>query len=177
MGVAPMRGRGILPLQNAQDVRRLHGRDARGTHGQDARATLGVFTQIDGRWQAARPSAMLHLRAAASPAGRIRHKEKRMGCCLIVAIGLALPRLLMLFIWLLTNWFGQAFHTWFFPALGFCFLPYTTLAYMAAMLNNNHTVSVGWLALIVLAALVDLGHWGIGPRAWRRRTVIIRVKD
>jgi hypothetical protein len=48
-------------------------------------------------------------------------------------------------------------------------MPYTTLAYMAAMLRNNQTVSGGWLALVVLAALVDVGHWGGGARKIRHR--------
>jgi hypothetical protein len=45
-------------------------------------------------------------------------------------------------------------------------MPYTTLAYMAAMLNNNHQVSGWWLALIIVAALIDLG--GNGETARRR---------
>jgi len=40
-------------------------------------------------------------------------------------------------------------------------MPYTTLAYLAAMLNNKGTVNGGWLALVVVAALVDLGHGGL----------------
>jgi hypothetical protein len=80
--------------------------------------------------------------------------------CLLVAIALALPRLLMVFIVLLTNWFGRAFETRLWPILGFLFMPYTTLAYMAAMLNNDHALNGGWLALFVVAVLADAGHWG-----------------
>ena len=91
-----------------------------------------------------------------------------MGCVLVV-IGLALPRVLMFFIWLLTDWFGRGFETRVWPLLGFIFLPYTTLAYLAAMLNNNHALSGLWLVLFVLVILVDIGNWGGGRAASRRR--------
>jgi len=42
--------------------------------------------------------------------------------------------------------------------MGFVFMPCTTLAYLAAMLNNKHTVSGGWLALLIGAVIVDVGH-------------------
>ena len=90
-----------------------------------------------------------------------------MPCCLAV-IAFVAPRISMLFIWLLTDWFGRAYETVVWPALGFVFLPYTTLAYMAAMLRNDHVVSGWWLALVIVAAVVDVGHWGGGGRlAWK----------
>lgn len=79
----------------------------------------------------------------------------------------------MAFIWLLTNWFDRAYETVLWPVVGFFLMPYTTLAYMAAMLNNNYSVRGGWLALVVVAVVVDIGHWGEGGRkvtkARRRR--------
>jgi hypothetical protein len=73
----------------------------------------------------------------------------------------------MILIAIFTNWFSAAFNTVLWPLLGFVFMPYTTLAYMAAMLNNNHAVSGGWLVLVIVAVLVDLG--GQGHSARRRR--------
>ena len=35
-------------------------------------------------------------------------------------------------------------------------MPYTTLAYLAAMINNNNHVNGGWLFLVVIAVLVDV---------------------
>jgi len=64
----------------------------------------------------------------------------------------------MLFIFLLTDWFPHAFQTRAWPIIGFVFMSYTTLAYLAAMLTNNHTVSGGWLALLIVAVIVDVGH-------------------
>ena len=88
--------------------------------------------------------------------------------CLYVVVALAVPRVLMVFAFLLTNWFERAFQTCMWPFLGFLFLPYTTLAYMAAMLNNHHTLSGGWLALLIVAVVIDAGHWG-GGATYRRR--------
>ncbi len=95
--------------------------------------------------------------------------------CVIAVVALLLPRVAMFFMWLLTNWFEAAFQTWVWPLLGFFFMPYTTLAYMAAMLNAGQ-VSGGWLVLVVIAAIVDAGHWGGGGRIWHRRRVVI-VKE
>ncbi len=92
--------------------------------------------------------------------------------CALVVLALLVPRVVMFFIWLLTTWF-DVFQSWWVPLLGFLFMPYTTLAYMAAMLNNNHTVNGLWLALIVIAAIVDVGHWGGSGRTWKRRRVVI----
>ena len=87
--------------------------------------------------------------------------------CLITILALAVPRVAMVFIFLLTNWFSRVYETVLWPVLGFVFLPYTTLAYMAAMLNNAGHVSGGWLVLVVLAVLVDISHWGGGGRSVR----------
>ena len=97
--------------------------------------------------------------------------------CVFVILALAVPRGLMFFIWLLTGWFGRAFGGALWPILGFLFMPYTTLAYMATMLNNNHVVSGWWLGLIIVAAIVDVGHWGGGGKIWRRRRVYIVNQD
>ena len=88
--------------------------------------------------------------------------------CLLPILAVFFPRFVMICIAIFTNWFGAAFQTVLWPVLGFLFMPYTTLAYMAAMLNNHHNVSGGWLALVVIAALVDLGGQG-GSTRWRRR--------
>jgi hypothetical protein len=77
--------------------------------------------------------------------------------CLLPCLAVLMPRVVMFFIFLLTNWFTQAYQTVIWPLLGFFFMPYTTLAYMAAMLDNDHKVDGVWLVLVVIAVLVDLG--------------------
>ncbi len=77
--------------------------------------------------------------------------------CLLPILAVFVPRVVMFFIFLLTNWFSMAYQTVIWPLLGFFFMPYTTLAYLGAMLNNNHQISNGWLVVIVIAVLFDLG--------------------
>ena len=77
--------------------------------------------------------------------------------CLLPLVAVFVPRLVMFFIFLLTNWFSMAYQTVIWPLLGFFLMPYTTLAYMGAMLNNNHELSGGWLVLLIVAVIVDLG--------------------
>jgi hypothetical protein len=95
-----------------------------------------------------------------------------MPCCLVVLLGLLLPRVTMIFIWLFTNWFAMTFKSYIVPVLGFLFMPYTTLAWMGAMLTNNYTLDIPWLIVLVVAIVVDVGNWGgvhIGRRRWRAR--------
>jgi hypothetical protein len=66
----------------------------------------------------------------------------------------------LFFIWLLTDWFGRAYDTWVWPLLGFFFMPYSTLAYMAAMLNNEGQLGGWWVALFIFTVLMDAGTWG-----------------
>jgi hypothetical protein len=77
--------------------------------------------------------------------------------CLLPLVAVFIPRVVMFFIFLLTNWFATAYETVIWPLLGFFFMPYTTLAYMAAMLNNEHQINGGWLVLVIVAVFFDLG--------------------
>jgi hypothetical protein len=83
-----------------------------------------------------------------------------MGCgCLITILALLTPRVAMVLIFLLTDWFRRAYETTIWPLLGFLFMPYLTLAYMAMKLNGG-TLTGWWLALVIAAAVIDVGHWG-----------------
>ncbi len=85
--------------------------------------------------------------------------------CLLVLASFCAPRLAMFFIFLLTDWFSRAFESALWPLLGFFFMPYTTLAYMAAMLNNDHNLSGGWIALFIVAVVLDVGGQGKTTKA------------
>ncbi len=89
--------------------------------------------------------------------------------CLLVLVALFLPRVAIVLIWLFTPWFAAAYDFWVWPVLGFLFLPYTTLAYMAGVLNSAGPMRPGWIILIVIAVLVDIAHWGGSARARRYR--------
>jgi len=81
---------------------------------------------------------------------------------------MAVPRVALVAVFLLTDWFARAFENRLWPLLGFVFMPYATLAYLAAMLNNNHALTGGWMALLIGAIVVDVAHWGGGGHTYRR---------
>jgi len=90
--------------------------------------------------------------------------------CVLACVALLAPRVTLFFIWALTAWFPRAYNTVVWPLLGFLFLPYTTLAYMAAMLHNNHRLTGWWIVLLVVAILFDLGSSsGSGASSRRKR--------
>jgi len=92
-----------------------------------------------------------------------------MGCgCIVATIAMVMPRLAMILILIFKDWFSQAFDSVLWPVLGFLFMPYTTLAYMAAQVNAGE-LKGWWMALFIAAIVTDAGHWGGGRHAARRR--------
>jgi hypothetical protein len=90
-----------------------------------------------------------------------------MGCLFVVA-GLALPRFIMVVLWLFSNYLSDAYGTWVWPLIGFFVLPTTTLAYAIAQ-HSSEGVR-GWgLAIVVLGVLVDFGVFGGGRGVAKRR--------
>lgn len=89
--------------------------------------------------------------------------------CLLVLLAVLLPRVVMFFIWLLTDWFTRAFEgAWILPLLGFFFMPYTTLAYTWAMISRG-VLTLPWILLLIIAVAADISHWGGGFTLRRRR--------
>ena len=86
--------------------------------------------------------------------------------CLLPILAVFMPRVALFLIFMFTNWFSRGFQTMIWPLLGFLFMPYTTLAWMAAMILNNQQVNGLWIGILVLAILFDLG--GQGHTARRR---------
>ena len=76
--------------------------------------------------------------------------------CLLVAIALFIPRLLIAGLWLFTNWFGGLFDTLLWPVLGFIFLPTTLFWYTAVQHWYGGEWSVVPVIGIVLALMIDL---------------------
>jgi hypothetical protein len=89
-----------------------------------------------------------------------------MGCILLV-LAVLLPRVALVVIFLLTNWFSQVFHTIIWPLLGFIFMPYTTLAYMGGLLSGG--VQGIWALVLLIAVVVDLAHLFGGGRHYHVR--------
>lgn len=84
-----------------------------------------------------------------------------MGCLLII-LAVAAPRVTLAALWLLTDWGYETFgEVWLYPLLGLAFMPYTTLAYMGAVVNEGAVAGI-WLPIVIIAVLVDLAHIGGG---------------
>jgi hypothetical protein len=85
------------------------------------------------------------------------------GCCLAAAIGLITPRVVLATLWLFTDYLDRAFGDFFWPFLGFLFLPTTTIGY--AIAQNSFDGVSGWGLFMVLLGF-SLGLWGGSGRGW-----------
>jgi hypothetical protein len=93
--------------------------------------------------------------------------------CLVVLVAIALPRFVMVVLWLFTDYLSDAYGTWLWPLIGFFVLPTTTLAYAIAQ-NSYHGVKGVGLVIVVLGVLVDFGVFGGGRGIAKRRGGIDR---
>jgi hypothetical protein len=86
---------------------------------------------------------------------------------LIVAlVALFIPRIVMVLLWLFTNWFQGVFATALWPLLGFIVLPTTTLWY--SVVANWFGGQWGIIPVIGLVVSIVLD---ISPSGYRRRRV------
>ena len=90
------------------------------------------------------------------------------GCCLTVLFLVLGPRLFLFAVWILTNWYN-AFDSRLVAFLGWLFLPYTSMAWMFVYFNNQGRVEGGYLVLLILAVLFDIGVFGSGHRTWKKK--------
>jgi hypothetical protein len=87
--------------------------------------------------------------------------------CLAGLVVLAAPRLVMVVLWIFSDYLGRAYDGWILPLIGFFALPTTTLAYAVAV-NEANGVR-GWgLLLVGLGVLLDLGALGRGRGVFSR---------
>ncbi|MDX2132341.1 MAG: hypothetical protein SFY69_09840 [Planctomycetota bacterium] len=86
--------------------------------------------------------------------------------CLLAAVAFFLPRFVIILLVITGDYIGRAYETWFWPLLGFLFMPYTTLAY-AASVNEGGGVHGWWWAVMAVAVMLDLSSNGGGERARR----------
>ncbi|MHB0960549.1 MAG: hypothetical protein ACYC6N_21285 [Pirellulaceae bacterium] len=90
------------------------------------------------------------------------------GCCLGVLFLLIGPRLFLVVVWLFTNWYS-AFDSRFVAFLCWLFLPYTSLAWMFIFFHNAGNLQGGYLILLILAALFDIGIFSGGHRSMKKK--------
>ena len=75
---------------------------------------------------------------------------------LAIIFALLIPRVTILVLYLLTNWFHGLFGTVLWPVLGFIFLPTTLLWYSAVQRWFNGEWGIISIAGIIVALIVDL---------------------
>jgi hypothetical protein len=94
--------------------------------------------------------------------------------CLVGCLAVAAPRFALFLVWLFSNFLGRAYESFVWPFLGFFFMPLTTLAYAAAV-NWNGSVSGWYFALVLVAALSDLGF--VGGARWSGKRVVVERRS
>lgn len=91
-----------------------------------------------------------------------------MPCFLLLAI-LLFPRVVLACMWFFTTYLQRAFHDGLLiPAIGFIFLPITTIVYAWELNSGMPTEGINLLWLL-LAVILDLGGLGGGARRSSRR--------
>jgi hypothetical protein len=94
--------------------------------------------------------------------------------CLLGLIAFFTPRIAIVLLLLFSNWIQTCFHALhspfsglLLPILGLLFAPYTLLAYCLAI-HEHGSVGGGWMVLVIVAILFDLGVIGGGRKARTR---------
>jgi hypothetical protein len=76
---------------------------------------------------------------------------------LLGCFALLMPRVVLVVVWVFSDFLEHNFKTILWPIAGLIFAPLTTLAYAYAHQQSGGNVTGIWLALVVVAVLVDLG--------------------
>jgi hypothetical protein len=84
--------------------------------------------------------------------------------CLFAIFALATPRLVIVCLWLLSNWFKGMFDTALWPIVGFIFLPTSFLWYTAVLHWWGGQWSFWPVVGLVVALMID-----VSPASGRRR--------
>ena len=88
--------------------------------------------------------------------------------CLLLILLLAFPRVVLLLLFIFSNYLERAYHGLILPLIGFLFLPLTTLVY-AWMANTGQSRQGVNLLILIVAVVIDLGGLGGGEYHRRRR--------
>ena len=94
-----------------------------------------------------------------------------MGCCLIVGVLAASPRIILFGLWLFTDYLSRFGMSFIWGFIGFLFVPCTTIAY--AIAHNSFGGLQGWGTVIFAAGiLLDIMLYSSGKRSKDRRSVV-----
>lgn len=84
--------------------------------------------------------------------------------CLFVVLGLAVPRLTLVLLWLFTTW-TRVIDSALIGIAGFLLAPYTTLAYVTlGNVGDGQVEGALDIVVLVIAVLADLGAYGGASR-------------
>lgn len=87
--------------------------------------------------------------------------------CLLAILVVAFPRIAILLLYLLTDFFRGVYDTVLVPFLGFIFMPLTLVAY-TYLTKSGQPMDAFYLVVMFLAVIIDLGFIGGGERIRRR---------
>jgi hypothetical protein len=87
--------------------------------------------------------------------------------CILLLVFLAFPRVVLVLMFLLSDYLTRAYHGLLIPLLGFIFLPLTTLVY-AWEVNSHMAIQGVNLLILIIAVAVDLG--GLSGGEYHRRS-------
>lgn len=80
---------------------------------------------------------------------------------LLLLLGYFFPRLIVVLLYLFTDWWSSAFDSILWPLLGFLFMPLTVLWFgISAAYFSDNVQTIG----LVIAVLLDLGIIGRGAK-------------
>ena len=88
--------------------------------------------------------------------------------CIVALIALLFPRVLIVVLWLLTDWFSGVFSSILWPVLGFIFMPVTMLWYSVVINQFGGQWTTMNILLMVVAIVIDMGSWGGGYKSRNR---------
>jgi predicted RND superfamily exporter protein len=79
--------------------------------------------------------------------------------CLVVLLGLIVPRVTLALLWLFTGW-TAALRPWWLGLLGFFLAPFTTLGYVLIHhWSGSVELTVPNLVILAIALAMDAGSW------------------
>jgi len=91
------------------------------------------------------------------------------GCgCLVALVAWLSPRFAIFLMWVFTGRLSEAFDSFIVGALGFVFLPYTTVIYALCWSFPEGVSGFGWL-LVLLGFFLDMSTWFGGGQQARNR--------
>lgn len=76
--------------------------------------------------------------------------------CFFVLGALLIPRISIVYLWLMTNWFNEVFTSFLWPILGFFFAPTTLLWYSVVVQVYDGSWDTFQIIVLILAILTDI---------------------